>query len=140
MGSAVRCRLLKPSGRLLKLGGSATAGFSSSAALQVPSPRDRPYSFSLNSSPPPETRARAEREQTRDARAPLCLLCNRDYLSRCYTVTTRFVHIILLMPLSARGCIGDFILRDVEVYIYVCTYLSIKSHFGQNIFEQLQTK
>jgi len=31
IGSAVRCQLLEPSGRLLKLGGSATAGSSSSA-------------------------------------------------------------------------------------------------------------
>jgi len=64
MGSAVRCRLLEPSRRLLKPGGSATAGSSSPAVLQVPSPRDQPYFCSLLSSPPPETRARAEGEQT----------------------------------------------------------------------------
>jgi len=73
MGSAVLCVLLEPCGRILQARRSTTAGASSPAVLQVLSPRDQPYSCSLTSSPPPETRARAEREQTIDARVSLCL-------------------------------------------------------------------
>ena len=83
MGSAIRCWLLQPSpAGSIKPDGSFTAGSSSPAVPKVPSPRNQPYSCSLTSSPPPETRARAEREQTRDARAPLYLLCNRDDLTK----------------------------------------------------------
>jgi len=67
MGSTVRCWVLKPSSQLLKPSGFAKAGSSSPAVLQVPSLRDRPYSCSLTNIPPPKTRARAQREQTREA-------------------------------------------------------------------------